>query len=109
MKLSEVSNSINSMKQASLLGSDGIDSGVANDANSQNVDSFSQVLKNSLQEVNQSQVNAYEAMNDIATGKVENLQEAVQKIEEAELSLKLGLEVKNKAIGAYKQIMAMQI
>jgi len=48
-------------------------------------------------------------MNDIATGKVENLQEAVQKIEEAELTLKLGLEVKTKALGAYKQIMAMQI
>ena len=33
-----------------------------------------------------------------ATGNVKNLQEAVQKIEEAELSLKLALEVKNKAI-----------
>jgi len=37
------------------------------------------------------------------------LQEAVKKIEEAELSLKLGLEVKNKALGAYKQVMAMQV
>jgi flagellar hook-basal body complex protein FliE len=48
-------------------------------------------------------------MNDIATGKVENLPEAVKKIGGAELSLKLGLEVKNKALGAYKQIMAMQV
>lgn len=109
MKLTEVTNSLNSMKQASMLDSISLDSGVANNANNQNGNSFSEVLKNSLHEVNQSQVNAYEAMNDIATGKVENLQEAVQKIEEAELSLKLGLEVKNKAIGAYKQVMAMQI
>jgi flagellar hook-basal body complex protein FliE len=48
-------------------------------------------------------------MEGIATGKVKNLQEAVQKIEEAELSLKLALEVKNKAIGAYKEIMRMSV
>ncbi len=74
-----------------------------------NNDSFSSILKESLNEVNSAQLTAYDSMKDIATGKVENLQEAVKKIESAELSLKLGLEVKNKALGAYKQIMAMQI
>lgn len=39
----------------------------------------------------------------IATSKVANLQ-AVQRIEEAELSLKLALEVKTKALNAYKEI-----
>jgi flagellar hook-basal body complex protein FliE len=48
-------------------------------------------------------------MEEIATGKVENLQKAVQKIEEAELSLKLALEVKNKALSAYKEISRMQV
>ena len=72
-------------------------------------DSFSNVLKNAMGDVNTQQVEAYDAMKSIATGKVENLQEAVQQIEEAELSLKLGLEVKNKALSAYKQVMAMQI
>lgn len=109
MKLTEVTNSINSMKNSSMLGGVGIESGIANDSTKQNQNSFSEVLKKSLHEVNDTQVNAYDAMNSIATGKVENLQEAVQKIEEAELSLKLGLEVKNKALGAYKQVMAMQI
>ena len=72
-------------------------------------ESFSSMLNKSIGEVNNSQVKAYEAMESIATGKVENLQEAVQKIEEAELSLKLALEVKNKALGAYKEIMRMQV
>ena len=72
-------------------------------------DSFASILNNALEDVNKSQVKAYDAMESIATGKVDNLQEAVQKIQEAELSLKLGLEVKNKALGAYKQIMSMQI
>jgi flagellar hook-basal body complex protein FliE len=70
---------------------------------------FEQMLKNSITEVNNTQLQGYEAMSGIATGKVKNLQEAVQRIEEAELSLKLALEVKNKAISAYKEITKMQI
>ena len=66
-------------------------------------------LYNSLEELNDEQVQGYNAMQGIATGKVTNLQEAVQRIEEAELSLKLALEVKNKAINAYKEITRMQI
>ena len=70
---------------------------------------FSTMLNKAIGEVNTSQLKGYEAMESIATGKVENLQEAVQKIEEAELSLKLALEVKNKALSAYKQVMQMQV
>ncbi|MCK5295076.1 MAG: flagellar hook-basal body complex protein FliE [Arcobacteraceae bacterium] len=72
-------------------------------------ESFSSMLNKAIGDVNNSQVKGYEAMESIATGKVENLQEAVQKIEEAELSLKLALEVKNKALSAYKEIMRMQV
>ncbi|WP_417333961.1 flagellar hook-basal body complex protein FliE [Halarcobacter sp.] len=71
--------------------------------------SFKDMLKDAVSEVNDTQVQGYNAMEGIATGKVKNLQEAVQKIEEAELSLKLGLEVKNKAINAYREIMKMPV
>jgi flagellar hook-basal body complex protein FliE len=71
--------------------------------------SFENMLNNAISGVNKEQIEGYNAMEGIATGKVSNLQEAVQQIEEAELSLKLGLEVKNKAINAYKEVMRMQI
>jgi len=71
--------------------------------------SFEDALKNAMKDVNQTQVDGYKAMEGIATGDVKNIQEAVQKIEEAELSLKLALEVKNKALNAYKEVMRMQI
>ena len=71
--------------------------------------SFQNMLNNTISKVNNEQVEAYDAMEGIATGKVTNLQEAVQQIEEAELSMKLALETKNKAVSAYKQIMSMQI
>jgi len=107
MKLSEITNSVSSLNKNSLL--DSMQSQANMSDNKEKSETFSNFLKKSMTEVNNTQVNAYDAMNDIATGKVENLQEAVQKIEEAELTLKLGLEVKTKALGAYKQIMAMQI
>lgn len=70
---------------------------------------FDNMLKDAISEVNETQVEGYKAMEGIATGNVKNLQEAVQKIEEAELSLKLALEVKNKALSAYKQISQMSV
>lgn len=109
MKLGEITNSVSGLGKSYTSSLTGVDTGTAQNDLNNNSGSFSSVLKNSLDEVNNSQVKAYDTMEDIATGKVENLQEAVQKIEEAELSLKLGLEVKNKALGAYKQVMSMQI
>lgn len=70
---------------------------------------FESMLKDAVSEVNKTQVDGYKAMEGIATGNVKNLQEAVQKIEEADLSLKLALEVKNKAVNAYTQIMRMTV
>lgn len=98
MNISEISNNLGLGKTP-----------LSQDANAVSGDSFANILKNAIGEVNQNQVNAYDAMEGIATGKVPNLQEAVQRIEEAELSLKLALEVKNKAINAYKEIMKMQV
>lgn len=72
-------------------------------------ESFENMLSNALNEVNQKQIDGYEAMKGIATGEVLNLQEAVQKITKAESTLKLSLEVKNKALGSFKEIMRMQI
>ena len=70
---------------------------------------FENILNNAIGELNSQQVQGYNAMADISTGKVTNLQEAVQKIEEAQLSLQLALEVKNKAINAYKEVMRMSV
>jgi len=81
----------------------------ANPIKNENNQSFENMLNNAISEVNDTQVQGYKAMEGIATGNVKNLQEAVQKIEEAELSLKLALEVKNKAIAAYKEIGRMQV
>jgi len=103
MKLGEVLSSISSVQ--GLQGANPL----SNQKDSVQGESFGDLLNKSLEEVNSTQVEAYNAMEEIATGKVENLQQAVQKIEETELSLKLALEVKNKALAAYKEVMRMQV
>ena len=99
MKLGEITNHIKGLQSDKLF----------TNPEQQSGETFTDVLKNALNDVNNSQLEGYEAMESIATGKVENLQAAVQKIQEAELSLKLALEVKNKALSAYKEVMRMQI
>lgn len=98
MNISSIANSLNVL-------------GINSSSNVDNSDdkSFQNMLNDAISEVNDQQIKGYDAMEGIATGKVTNLQEAVQRIEEAELSLKLALEVKNKAINAYKEITRMQI
>jgi flagellar hook-basal body complex protein FliE len=98
MNISSISNTIGSL---SLNATNKVETGVDK--------SFQTMLNDAITDVNDQQLKGYDSMESIATGKVTNLQEAVQRIEEAELSMKLALEVKNKAISAYKEIIKMQI
>lgn len=104
----EILSGINSLNNLSSIG---LNKEQNSDLNSEiaHSQSFQNYLNKALLEVNETQVEGYNAMQDIATGKTTNLQEAVQRIEEAELSLKLALEVKNKGIAAFREITRMQI
>ncbi len=70
---------------------------------------FGDVLKETLNEVNELQKEGQKAMSDIATGQVKDLHQAAIAIDKAELSMKMMLEVRNKAINAYKEILRTQI
>lgn len=70
---------------------------------------FSSLLKQSLEELNESQQVSDKALADMASGQVEDLHQAAIAIGKAETSMKLMLEVRNKAISAYKEILRTQI
>jgi len=70
---------------------------------------FSKILENTLSEVNKLQDNSDKAMSAMATGEVKDLHQAAIAIDKAELSMKMMLEVRNKALNAYKQISRTQI
>ncbi len=70
---------------------------------------FAQELKSAIGNVNEMQVESEKAMSDIATGQVKDLHQAAISIDKAELSMKLMLEVRNKALNAYKEITRTQL
>jgi flagellar hook-basal body complex protein FliE len=71
--------------------------------------SFSQLLKDSISDLNKTQKNSEKAMTDIATGQVKDLHQAALQIDKAELKMKFMLEVRNKALSAYKEISRIQM
>ncbi|MDD5052357.1 MAG: flagellar hook-basal body complex protein FliE [Sulfuricurvum sp.] len=95
---------IKSLSTADLLKSKSSDTNI----NGSSTD-FAQELKNALGNVNQMQVNSEKAMSDIATGSVKDLHQAAIAIDKAEISMKLMLEVRNKALSAYKEITRTQM
>ncbi len=70
---------------------------------------FFQILQESLNEVNTNQVKGDRALSDIATGQVKDLHSAAMAISKAEVSMKMMLEVRNKALNAYKEILRTPI
>ncbi len=70
---------------------------------------FFQILQDSLNEVNDKQIKSDKALSDIATGRVKDLHSAAITIDKAEISMKVMLEVRNKALNAYKEILKTPI
>ena len=72
-------------------------------------EAFAEHLKSALNEVNELQENKTQAVAEIATGQVKDLHQAALAIGKAETSMKLMLEIRNKALSAYKEIGRTQL
>ncbi|ANE32740.1 flagellar hook-basal body protein FliE [Campylobacter hyointestinalis] len=70
---------------------------------------FSDMLNKALNDLNDTQVKADKAVAELATGEVKDLHQAAIAIGKAETSMKLMLEIRNKAISAYKEISRTQL
>jgi len=70
---------------------------------------FADQLKSALNEVNELQVEKEDAVADIATGQVKDLHQAAIAIGKAELNMQLMLEIRNKALSAYKELGRTQL
>jgi flagellar hook-basal body complex protein FliE len=74
----------------------------------QNGSEFSKVLSDALKSVNEQQKNVEKMADDFAMGKVSNIHELIVEAEKASISLRLTVEVRNKIVEAYREIMRMQ-
>jgi flagellar hook-basal body complex protein FliE len=70
---------------------------------------FLDLLNQSLEQVNTDQLNADSAVKDMVAGKNKNIHETMLALQKADLSLKTAMQVRNKILEAYKEIMRMQV
>jgi flagellar hook-basal body complex protein FliE len=82
---------------------------IQNKKSKSNSADFENLLKKELNETNEMLSEAKKAETDIATGDVKDLAKASITIQKAELKMKMMLEVRNKAISAYKELLKTQI
>lgn len=101
-----MSNNINSLSNISTA--DLLKNSTNSTATQGNVE-FAKHLESALNEVNSLQQDKEEAIADLATGQVKDLHQAAMAIGKAETSMKLMLEIRNKALSAYKEISRTQI
>jgi flagellar hook-basal body complex protein FliE len=95
-------NSINALKNAQQV--DGVE-----ETGKEEGGGFAGALKGAISDLNTKQEIKDKALSDIATGNVKNLHQAAIAIDKAEISMKMALEIRNKALSAYKEILRTQV
>lgn len=70
---------------------------------------FGDFLADALDETNQLQNEAGKASVNLASGRIEDVSEAVIATEKATVALQLTMQVRNKIVDAYQEIMRMQV
>ena len=70
---------------------------------------FTEMLKDSMDQVNTQQFQADEAIKELVGGRSKNIHETMLTIERADTSLKLMMQVRNKILDAYKEVMRMPV
>ena len=71
--------------------------------------SFTDILKDSINEVNKNQGESDHAIKELVAGRTKNIHETMLSIEKADASLKMAMQVRNKILEAYREVMRMQV
>lgn len=72
-------------------------------------DSFANTLEKAIDHVNTLQKDADVKMQKLATGESKNIADVMIAAERADIALKLMVNVRNKVINAYNEVMKMQV
>jgi len=70
---------------------------------------FGEFLTQALGEVNQLQNDSAQASFDLAAGKLQDVSQVTIATEKATIAMQLTMQVRNKMIDAYQEIMRMQV
>jgi len=70
---------------------------------------FSEFLKNELDKANSLIIQSDKLSEDFAAGKTDNIHQVLIAVEKADIALQLTLQIRNKLMDAYNEIMRMQL
>lgn len=70
---------------------------------------FGELLSKTINAVNQNQINGDAATDKLQTGEAKSLHEVMIAVEQADVSLRMLVQMRNKALQAYEEIMRLQI
>jgi flagellar hook-basal body complex protein FliE len=70
---------------------------------------FGNVVERFIQDTNSQQLQADQAVQQLATGQSDSIPETMLALTKADLSLRVFMEVRNKVIEAYQEVMRMQM
>jgi flagellar hook-basal body complex protein FliE len=70
---------------------------------------FADLLKDTLKDVNSAQLEADEAVQGVLAGETKDIQSTMVALQKADVSLKMMLEVRNKILEAYQEVMRTQV
>jgi flagellar hook-basal body complex protein FliE len=70
---------------------------------------FTDMLTDAVAKTNERQVEADRAIEKLSTGEEKNIHNVMIAMEKADISLRLLVQIRNKAVDAYQEIMRMQV
>jgi flagellar hook-basal body complex protein FliE len=70
---------------------------------------FQGALKEAISSINDIQQGASQAVEALATGRSQNIHQAMIALQQADLSFQLMMQIRNKLVTAYEEIQRMQI
>lgn len=71
--------------------------------------SFGEILKSSINEVNNLQKQSSEEIQKLMTGQVKDVHTALIAVQKADTSFQLMMQIRNKIVQAYQEIIRMQV
>jgi flagellar hook-basal body complex protein FliE len=74
-----------------------------------NVSGFEDALKTGFEKVNDVQIRAEEAMKAMVTGDVEDISEVAAAVSEADMALRLAVQIRDKLLDAYNQLVRISV
>jgi len=70
---------------------------------------FGSLVAQGLEQVNQHLVQSQQDLQQLAVGEVENLHQTMIRLEEARLSFQLAMQVRNRLLEAYQDVLKMPV